>query len=137
MGTGYHYFNHDADIGIEAEGPTLESAFEHAACAMFAIMCPPAMVLSDREVRVEFDEPDQELALAEWLNKLLAQARLEGLMLAGFELQRDGDHYSGKGWGIPWKPGADRGPEVKGATLTQLKVAQEGKRWRVRCVVDV
>jgi SHS2 domain-containing protein len=133
----YSYFDHEADIGIEARGKTLEAAFEHAACAMFAIMTHPSLILPERRVNVDFVEPDRELALVEWLNRLLAQARLGGLVLGSFQLKRDGDHYTGEGWGMPWKKGAERGTEVKGATLTQLKVEQDGKLWRARCVVDV
>lgn len=138
MFTPYSYFDHEADIGIEATGKTLEAAFEHAASAMFAIMAHPATILPERRVRVEFDEPDRELALVEWLNRLLAQARLAGLVLASFELKREGDHYAGEAWGMPWRKGGERGTEVKGATLTELKVEQsDAKHWRVRCVVDV
>ena len=137
MFTPYRYFDHDADVGIEAEGKTQEAAFNNAASAMFAIMTHPSLVLPERQVRVEFDEADRELALVEWLNRLLAQARLAGLVLASFDLKRDGDHYAGQAWGMPWKQGGERGTEVKGATLTELNVAEEGKHWRVRCVVDV
>lgn len=133
----YHYFNHDADVGIEAVGKTQEQAFEYAASAMFAIMTHPSLVLPLQKVHVEFDEPDQELALVEWLNRLLGLARLANLVLGSFELKRDGQHYVGEAWGMPWKKGSERGTEVKGATLTALKVAQDGKRWRVRCIVDV
>ncbi len=135
--SSYRYFDHDADIGIEATGKTQEDAFENAACAMFGVMTHPSLILPDRQVRVEFDEPDRELALATWLNRLLAQARLAGLVLGAFELTRAGDHYAGTAWGMPWKKGAERGTEVKGATLTELSVVQDGKRWRVRCVIDV
>lgn len=137
MPAAYHYFDHEADIGIEAYGKTPEEAFENAACATFAVMTHPSLILPDRRVHVEFDEPDRELALVEWLNRLIAQARLAGLVLGSFELKRDGGHYVGDAWGMPWKKGAERGTEVKGATLTQLKVTQEGARWRARCVVDV
>jgi SHS2 domain-containing protein len=133
----YRYFDHEADIGIEATGKTPEEAFENAACAMFGVMTHPSLILPERQVQVEFDEPDRELALATWLNRLLAQARLAGLVLGAFELTRDGEHYTGKAWGMPWKKGAERGTEVKGATLTALSVIQDGKRWRARCVVDV
>lgn len=133
----YHYFDHEADIGIEAVGKTPEEAFENAASAMFAVMTHPSLVLPLQRVHVEFDEADRELALVEWLNRLLGLARLGNLVLGSFELRREGDHYTGEGWGMPWKKGAERGTEVKGATLTELKVAQDGKRWRVRCVVDV
>jgi SHS2 domain-containing protein len=133
----YRYFDHDADIGIEAFGATPEECFENAASAMFAVMTPPALVLPERRVEIEFHEADREMALVEWLNRLLAQARLAGLVLASFELTRVGDHYVGAAWGMPWKKGAERGTEVKGATLTGLSVAADGKRWRARCVVDV
>lgn len=133
----YRYFDHEADIGIEARGKTPEAAFEYAASAMFAIMTHPSLVLPERRVQVEFDEPDRELALVEWLNRLLAQARLAGLVLGSFSLRREGDHYSGEAWGMPWKKGAERGTEVKGATLTELRVAPDGKGWLARCVVDV
>lgn len=133
----YRYFDHEADIGIEAHGKTLEAAFEHAAGAMFAIMTHPALILPERQVRVEFDQPDPELALVEWLNRLLAQARLAGLVLGSFELHRDGDHYAGAAWGMTWKQGAERGTEVKAATRSELKVTEGDRQWQVRCVVSV
>lgn len=133
----YRYFDHEADVGIEAYGKTPEAAFENAASATFAIMTHPSLILPERQVHVEFDEPDQELALVEWLNRLIAQARLAGLVLGSFELKREGNHYTGEAWGMPWKKGAERGTEVKGATLTELRVVQDGKRWLARCVVDV
>ena len=133
----YDYFDHEADIGIEGRGRTLEEAFENAALAMFAIMAHPATVIPEREVRQEFEEADLELALVTWLNQLLGQARLRGLVFCAFELKREGDRWAGSAWGMPWQPGKDRGTEVKGATLTMLKVEQTQKGWVARCVVDV
>jgi SHS2 domain-containing protein len=137
MRAHYDYFDHEADIGIEAQGQTLAEAFENAALAMFAIMAHPATVIPERQVRVEFEEADVELALVTWLNQLLGQARLCGLVFCAFELNRQGDKWVGSAWGMPWQPGADRGTEVKGATLTMLKVEEMPKGWRVKCVVDV
>lgn len=133
----YDYFDHEADIGIEGRGKTLEEAFENAALAMFAIMAHPATVIPEREVRLEFEEADLELALVTWLNQLLGQARLRGLVFCAFELKREGDRWVGAAWGMPWQPGRDRGTEVKGATLTMLKVESEHGGWLARCVVDV
>lgn len=133
----YRYFDHEADIGIEAAGGTLEEAFRNAALATFAIMAEPATVIPERRVEVAFAEADVEYALVTWLNQLLAQARLHGLVFCAYELERDGERWRGAAWGMPWQPGADRGTEVKGATLTMLKVEQTPEGWRVRCVVDV
>ncbi len=133
----YRYFDHEADIGIEAQGKTVDEAFANAALAMFAIMAEPATVIPEREVAVEFEESDLELALVTWLNQLLAQARLRGLVFCAFELEHAGSHWRGRAWGMPWRGRAERGTEVKGATLTMLKVEQGPKGWIARCVVDV
>lgn len=133
----YRYFDHEADIGIEAQGQTLEAAFEAAALAMFAIMAEPATVIPERRVQLAFTEADPEYALVTWLNRLLAQARLHGLVFCAYKLTRKDAHWQGEAWGMPWQPGVNRGTEVKGATLTQLKVEHTACGWRVRCVVDV
>lgn len=133
----YRYFDHEADIGIEAQGKTVDEAFANAALGMFAIMAEPATVIPEQEVAVEFDEADLELALVTWLNQLLGQARLRGLVFCAFELEHEAAHWRGRAWGMPWRPGAERGTEVKGATLTMLKVEQGAQGWQIRCIVDV
>ena len=69
------YFDHDADIGIVGRGSTLEAAFEAAARAMFGIMVDASSVRPETKVALEFEEPDSELALVTWLNRLLAASR--------------------------------------------------------------
>ena len=58
---------------------------------MFAIMAESATVIPERRVQVAFDEADLEYALVTWLNQLLAQARLHGLMFCAFKLRRQGE----------------------------------------------
>ena len=48
-----------------------------------------------------------------------------------------GAHWSGTAEGEPWRPGLERGVEVKGATLTGLAVTEGDGIWEARCVVDV
>ena len=142
------YFEHDADIGVIGRGPTLEAAFVAAAEAVFAIMAEPAALRApphappcqggdEGGVAFEFEEPDLELALVTWLNRLLAEARSHGLALCRFQLQRQGLRWVGRTWGQPWRDDLVRGTEVKGATLTMLSVRQTAEGWEARCVVDV
>lgn len=133
----YAYFDHEADIGIIGQGETLEAAFEAAAEATFAVMVDLAAVRPTTAVRVEFEEPDPELALVTWLNRLLAEARRAGLVLGRFRLRREDSRWSGEGWGEPWREDLERGVEVKGATLTMLSVRPVDGGWEARCVVDV
>lgn len=131
------YFEHDADIGVIGRGATLEEAFESAAAAMFAITTELAAVRRSRTVRIEFEEADTELALVRWLNLLLATAHEQGMAFAQFRLERDGAVWRGSATGEVWRRDLARGTEVKGATLTMLRVEQCGGEWQARCVVDV
>lgn len=131
------YFEHVADIGVIGRGTTVTEAFVAAAEAMFAIMAEPAKVTETLSVEIRFTESDTELALVTWLNRLLAEARLNGAVFRRFELEREGDTYTGKAYGCVWKDSIPRGTEVKGATLTALSVKQDESGWEARCVVDV
>jgi SHS2 domain-containing protein len=131
------YFEHDADIGVIGRGATLEEAFESAATGMFAIMTELPAVRRERTVQIEFEEADTELALVRWLNLLLATAREHGMVFAEFRLERDGVVWRGSATGETWRRELERGTEVKGATLTMLKVGQCNNEWQARCVVDV
>lgn len=131
------YFDHDADIGIIGRGPTIEEAFANAARAMFGISYQLDELPREHEVSLEFEEPDPEFALVEWLNSLLAASRIEGIIPAEFAIRREGNRWVGRARGARLRPGMERGTEVKGATLTSLAVGERGGRWEARCVVDV
>lgn len=133
----YTYFDHDADIGIVGRGATVEAAFIAAAEAMFAIMADLPKIHCKTSVEFEFEEADVEFALVTWLNRLLSEARGEGLIFGRFELTRRDEQWQGTAWGEPWRDDLERGVEVKGATLTMLSVRQDEGVWEARCVVDV
>jgi len=88
-------------------------------------------------VEIRFKESDEELALVTWLNRLLAEARVHGAVFRRFELDRDGETYTGRAYGCMWDESIPRGTEVKGATLTALSVRHVENGWEARCVVDV
>ena len=140
------YFEHGADMGIVGRGACIEEAYENAAAAVFALMTDIDKVALRVSVAIEFEEPDLELALVTWLNRLLGEARSRALVFGRFQLRRDGGspkgtssgaRWSGTAEGEPWRAGLERGVEVKGATLTGLAVTQQDGIWEARCVVDV
>jgi SHS2 domain-containing protein len=134
---GFSYFDHDADIGVVGRGETLEEAFEAAARATFAIMADLEQVGPVDTIALDFEEADVEIALVRWLNLLITLAREHRMAFCRFRIERDGVHWRGAADGEPWRPGLDRGVEVKGATLTMLQVKQGAAGWEARCVVDV
>jgi SHS2 domain-containing protein len=133
----YDYFDHEADIGIIGRGKTVADAFVAAAKAVFAYMADLNQIKLLDTVSIQFTETDIELALVEWLNLLIGEARKNGMVFSGFSLTQQGDHWIGQASGEPWREDLERGTEVKGATLTMLSVKQYPQFYEARCVVDV
>lgn len=133
----FGYFDHDADIGIIGRGGSLEEAFVAAAEAVFAVMAEKPPERPEIRIAFDFEEEDVEFALIRWLNILIAYAQSRSLMLGRFGLRRDGAQWHAEAWGEAWAPGTARGVEVKGATLTMLRVEEQAGGWEARCIVDV
>jgi SHS2 domain-containing protein len=137
LSEGFDYFDHQADMGIIGRGKTLEGAFIQAACAVFANMADLSQVKNKKTIFIEFTEADNELALVEWLNLLIGNARAQDLVFNQFSLKREDQHWSGSASGEGWNETIERGTEVKGATLTMLSVKENQGVWEARCVIDV
>lgn len=133
----FDYFDHEADIGIIGRGASLEAAFINAAKAVFAIMTDIEKLNPKTSFAIEFIESDCEFALITWLNLLIGEAKSQGLVCCQFSLTHNDDKWQGQAWGQPWNETIEHGVEVKGATLTMLKVATINSLWEARCVVDV
>lgn len=135
----WEHFEHMADIGVRGRGATREQAFEQAALAMTAVITDPALVAPTDAVALDCEAPDGELLLAEWLNALVYEMATRRMLFTRFEVRIDGRQLHARAWGEPLDV-ARHGPavEVKGATYTALRVAQEaGGEWVAQCVVDV
>jgi SHS2 domain-containing protein len=130
------YFDHEADIGIIGRGIDVESAFINGARAMFAIMTDISRVSPTQCFEINFIEADLELAFVTWLNLLLGKARENSVIFSKFTLSRQADVWRGTASGDEWREIYTLGTEVKGATLTMLKVTKN-ELWEACCVVDV
>ncbi len=144
---GFETFEHVADIGIRGFGQTVEDAFANAARAMFALMVEDlSSVRPDQSLDIHAESMDLEGLLVSWLNELLAQWGINGLVFSEFSpkiTQKAGSE--GKRWivtatirGEPFSPRRHgRGIEVKGATFSELHVGLKDGTWIAQCVVDV
>lgn len=135
----FETFEHGADIGVRGRGRTIEEAFSNAARAMFSLMVEDLETVRPlRTIRVTCQSYDREGLLTAWLNALIAGASIEGLLLRDFSLVITGLTASGTASGEPFNPVRHRpGVEVKGATFTELDVAEREGIWIAQCVVDV
>lgn len=139
----WSHFPHGADIGVRGEGPTAAAAFEQAALALTGVMLDPRDVAANEAISIACSAPDLEILLVQWLNALVYEMAVRGLVFGRFELAireaPEGLRLEGRAWGEPVRPERHHpAVEVKGATFTALRVAQEdGGRWLAQTVVDV
>ena len=142
MQAHWEHFEHGADIGVRGFGATKAAAFEQAALALIAVITDPAEVHALQVVPIACEAPDDELLLAAWLNAVVYEMAVRRMLFGRFEVVLDGTRLAARAHGEPTDVRRHRpAVEVKGATLTALRVARSddagGKGWLAQTVVDV
>ena len=135
----HEHFDHDADIGVRGRGATIAEAFEQAAVALTAVITDPQRVSARLAVDVACQAPTQELLLVDWLNTIIYESAIRGLLFGRFEVQIDGNRLRGRLHGEKLdRQRHQPAVEPKGATYTALRVAEEpGAGYVAECVIDV
>jgi tRNA nucleotidyltransferase (CCA-adding enzyme) len=110
----WEHFSHDADIGLVGIGPTVTP------------------------VELVCRAPSDELLLVEWLNALIYEMAVRSMLFGDFIVEiRDGDlHATARGERVDLER-HEPAVEIKGATMTALRVGLVARGWRAQCVVDV
>ncbi len=134
----WEHFEHMADMGVRGIGPSREAAFEEAALAMCATITDPTSVRPEIMVVVDCSAIENEFLFVDWLNALIAEMSARRMIFNKFEVEIIDGHLHGRAWGEVVDPSRHHpAVEVKGATLTELKVANDNGLWTAQCVVDV
>lgn len=135
----WEHFQHVADIGVRGFGRTLAEAFEQAALAMTAVMVEPSEVRPARSIDVMVAAEDEEMLLVEWLDALIYEMATRRMLFCRYQVKIEDRCLRGRAWGESIDVARHQpGVEVKGATLTELRVWHDPHGvWRAQCVVDV
>lgn len=137
--TRWEHFSHEADVGVRGVGETLAQAYEQAALALTAAITDVATVEPKTRIGIACDAPDAELLLVDWLNALVYEMATRNMLFSRFEVQLQDNYLTAQVWGEMIEVARHHpATEVKGATYTALKVAQQADgSWLAQCVVDV
>lgn len=137
--SGWELFPHDADIGVRGFGATLEAAFEQAACALTAAVTDPQKVAARHIVEIVCKAPDREFLFVEWLNALVYEMATRRMLFSHFAVHIRGSRLRARVWGEPVDISRhEPATEIKGATLTALKVTRQADGgWVAQCIIDV
>ncbi len=132
------HFPHQGDVGVCGHGTSMEEAFENAARAMSAVIVPLERIRVNEATRVSCRAADPEILLLDWLNAVIYAMAIKGMVFRDFKVRIEGERLEGELRGEKVEPARhEPSVELKGATLTELEVAEENGRWRAQCVVDV
>ena len=136
--SSWAHFSHDADIGVIGIGPTKAEAFRQAALALTAVVTDPSRVRPLQPVPVLCQAQSDEMLLVEWLNALVYEMAVRGMLFGDFSIEIDGGELRATAYGEAVDlERHEPAVEIKGATLTALQVMQSPDGWRAQCVVDV
>jgi len=138
-GARWELLPHGADVGVCGIGRSKAEAFEQAGLALTAVVTDPKTVAAENSVEISCAAPDDELLLVEWLNALIYEMATRQMLFSRFEVRIDDHQLLAKAWGEMIDVNRhETAVEVKGATCTELKVAQNANgEWRAQCIVDV
>jgi SHS2 domain-containing protein len=136
----YQYLEHEADIGILAMGKTREQAFEEGARAMFGVMVDVDKVKARKKVEVSVGADTLDTLFVEWLNALLAQKDIKGMVFSKFKVdigEKETFTLQGEAYGDEFKPEQNFKTEVKAATYSGLKYKQVFGEHHIQCILDI
>jgi tRNA nucleotidyltransferase (CCA-adding enzyme) len=135
----WEHFDHGADIGVRGIGRTPAQAFEQAALALTAVVTEPDGVRLQETRRLECKASDLEALFYEWMNSVIFEMSAERLLFGYFAVDIDDHHLTATLKGEVAAPARHQPTvEVKGATYTELSVAQRSDGlWYAQCIVDV
>jgi tRNA nucleotidyltransferase (CCA-adding enzyme) len=134
----WEHFPHEADMGVRGIGATKAQAFEQAALALTAVITDPGKLSANEVVDIFCEAPDDELLLVDWLNALVYEMATRKLLFGRFEVHIVDHQLNARAWGEPADVAKHQpAVEIKGATYTALRVAQENGEWMAQTVVDV
>jgi len=139
MTARWEHFAHGADVGVRGFGESVDQAFEQAALALSAVVADISTIVPSQTIEVHCDAPDLELLLVSWLNAIVYEMAVRKMLFGKFRVVVNGTSLRGALAGERIDPERhDLAVEVKGATVTALKVARgEGGIWTAQCIVDV
>jgi tRNA nucleotidyltransferase (CCA-adding enzyme) len=89
-------------------------------------------------VAIRCESSSDELLFLDWLSAIILEMDTRHLLFGRYEVRIAGFTLEATAWGEPIDPDRHQPAiEVKGATLTELRVRPHGDGWLAQCVVDV
>ncbi|MBS7287413.1 MAG: archease [Candidatus Freyarchaeota archaeon] len=141
---GFRFLEHTADVKIEAEGETLEKAFEEAAKALYELMTDTSKIEPKVERKIEIEGKDLESLLYNWLEEFIYLTDSEGLVFSEINvkaIRKEGDDLYklvATANGEKFNPRKHVSKtDVKAATYHEMEIDVKKNKVRLVFVLDI
>lgn len=135
----YRLLEHTADIGLEAQGGSLQELFSEAAQALREVLFGEVSGRIEQTSHLRVTGQDQGELLVNWLNEILYLFEVQGIYPVSFTIEGiDAHSVCGQVHGELFHPERHAVERVvKAATYHQLLVERDGEGWRARVYLDL
>ena len=139
----FRFLEHTADAFVEAYGKNLEEAFGSAAVALTEVMTEYEKVEAKIEETFEVEAQDELALLYSWLEELLLEFELKGMLYSRFEVFEIkktplGVKLRAKAWGENYDE--NKHPSkvgIKAATYHMMQIKKEPEGVKLRFILDI
>jgi len=133
----YRIIEHEADIGFEVYGKTLEEIYRNAAEALFSLIINFKDQVPSEKGKL-IDLKDGDVLLISFLNELLYLWDTEGFIPKEFSLKVNENRVTGNVIGGIFDPVRDViVREVKAVTYHAFSISNEDDIYKARFIIDI
>ena len=136
---GYEFFEHTADVGIEARGKTLQELFIHMAQGLTELLAEDSRLEPHVARAIQLQADNVELLLLTWLQELLFLFSTQRFVPVEYDLEEvTPKGLRGQLRGDTFDPSRHvQGREVKAITRHMLEVREDRGIWHAQVIVDI
>ncbi len=139
MSSSFEILEHPSDLGIKAQGSSLQEAFCSAAHGLISIIAGSSVIESRENREIFVSAIDRENLLVRWLTEILYLFDAEKFLTGGITFESFSDTaLKARVKGEPYT--ATRHElklDVKAITYHQLNIKEENGLWTARVFVDI
>jgi SHS2 domain-containing protein len=137
--TGYEFFDHTADIGIRAQGATLNELFVQMAQALTELIAEDSILQPAARRTIQLFAKNETDLLLVWLQELLFWFSTDRFVPVAYDFDEvNATTLRGVLRGDIFDPARHtQGREVKAITRHLLEVKRSGDQWHGQVIVDI
>ena len=137
----FRFFEHTADVGIEAYGKNLKELFENAAFATSEVMVNTKQIKASTKKEINLENKDIEKLLFDFLDEIIYYKDAETLLFSKFEVNINKNKIyklKAKIYGEKINPKKQElRDDAKAVTLYEFKIEKIKSGYKVRFILDI